>query len=297
MEGPARRGLSGILLTFALLASVAATVVAGRASAGDPQQTGVWALLGGTPQIVSKFWADHANGLTATLKVRQFKKNGKSITNYDIDMQKYMHMVVVRDDFATFSHLHPALDAETGTFSATFTKAANHRYYVYADSMPNGIGQQVFRFTMESDGPLAASSPSLAASSPDAKAGPYTVVLAKTTVRANSPQLLYVTVVKGDDPASDLVPYLGAAAHAVFINTSTLQYVHLHPTLKGQKMNTGQVMTAGQAIDQMESNSKAGPFMQMQLPALPAGTYKLWLQFKGGADQNTYTAPFTLVAQ
>jgi hypothetical protein len=194
-----------------------------------------------------------------------------------------MHLIVVRDDFATFAHIHPTFDATTGIFSQPFTREANHRYYVYADTTPHGIGQQVFRFTLESDGPPANLQPSLGVSPASTTVGPYTVTLARTTLAASRPQTLDVSVLEDGKPASDLHTYLGAAAHAVFINTSTLAYVHVHPMVRGATMTMGM-------------SGPAGPLMQMTLPALPAGVYKLWLQFRGAGNQ-LYTAPFTLLSQ
>lgn len=285
MESHARRRLSGLLLAVTL--SVCATGIA-LAAAGRVEQTGVFALVGGTPKVVSKFWVSHASGLSGTLKVRQFS-DGKPILDYDVDMEHTMHMVIVRDDFATFAHVHPDFDTTTGTFWQNFTREPNHRYYVYADSTPHGIGQQVFRFTMDADGPLARSQPSLNVSPPITSAGPYSVKLSKTTLHAGRPKNLYVTVLENGKPAEDLAPYLGAAAHAVFINTSTLAYIHIHPTIRGESTNTSGDMTGAMG------GGTTGPFMQMAVPALPAGTYKLWLQFLGNGT--VYTAPFTLLAR
>jgi hypothetical protein len=275
---------------------VAIAGVALLAAAGPAQQTGTFALLGGTPKIVSKLWAEHGTGETYTLHVRQFAPNGgAAIVNYDIDMQHYMHMVIVRDDFATFAHKHPAYAPATGTFEQTFTKERNHRYYVFADTTPHGVGQQVFRFTLDSDGPYAAYKLSTAASSYNSKAGPYNVLLQKTTVAANTPQTLDLTVVKGDDPATDLVPYLGAPAHVVMIDMSTLSYIHVHPMLKGQKS----MPHGGMDMSDMDmaGSGRAGPFMRVMLPALPTGVYKTWIQISGGKDLTVYTAPFTIVAR
>jgi hypothetical protein len=287
VESHTRRRLKDALIACVLAAACGAHVA--YASAGPPEQSGVFALLGGTPKIVSKFWADHAAGLTATLKIRQFQLDGTApILAYDVDMERLIHVIVVRDDFATFAHLHPAFDTTSGTFSQRFTKAPNHRYYVYADSNPRGIGQQVFRFTMESDGAVANSQPSVTASAPAAQAGPYTVTVVQTTVPANMAHNLKVAISEGGRPAHGLGTYLGAAAHAVFINTSTLAYVHLHPTVVGAASTmTSMAMGMG---------TPAGPLMQMRLPPLPGGTYKLWLQFRG-ANGVVYTAAFTLLAR
>jgi hypothetical protein len=283
VESPTRRNL--------ILAALVLTV----AAAGRIEQTGTFVLLGGTPKIVSKFWTDHAQGLTATLKVRQFQIDGKTpILDYDVDMQHLMHLVVVRDDFATFAHLHPVYDTTTGTFQQPFTKQANHAYYVYADSVPHGIGQQVFRFTLAAAGPVSAAKPSLSASVPNAHAGPYIVILQKTTIAANTPQSMHLTIVSGDDPATDLVPYLGEPAHCVLISTSTLQYIHVHPMLRG---SYNPKATSTSMERQMTGPQKAGPFMKLDLPALPAGTYKTWIQIAGGGALHVYTASFTIVAQ
>jgi hypothetical protein len=265
----------------------AAVLLATIASAGAIEQNGTFALLGGKAKIVSKFWAEHGQGLSATLKVRQFTTAGKPILKYDRDMQHLMHEVIVRDDFRTFAHKHPSFDAATGTFSLPFTKAPSHKYYVYADSTPHGIGQQVFRFTIESDGPLKTAALPAKASSPDASAGPYTIILSKTSFPANTVQHLPLTVVKGDDPATDLVPYLGTPAHVVLIDVKTLQYLHVHPMLRGEKPTHGSSMAMG----------RAGPFMRLDLPPLPAGTYAAWVQIAGGTGQSVYTGSFTLVAR
>jgi len=281
VEGHSRRGLSGLFVCVALAATSA------RASVGPAEQSGVFALLGGTPRVVSKFWAEHRGGLTATLNVRQFQPDGKTpILNYDVDMQKLMHIVVVRDDFATFDHLHPAFDAASGTFSQPFTKVPNHRYYLYADSTPRGIGQQVFRFTIESDGPIAKLTLPATPSAAITAAGPYAVALERTTLEANRAQALRITILENGAPARDLTPYLGAAAHVVFINVSSLAYVHVHPAVIG---------TAPMATEGMTMNGRAGPLLQAELPPLPAGTYKAWIQFRGRDE--LYTAAFTLQAR
>jgi len=299
VEGRTRRRLTKFVALGALVATIAA--------AGRVEQTGTFALLGGQSKIVSKFWTDHAQGLTATLKVRQFQTDGKTpILDYDVDMQHLMHLVVVRDDFATFDHLHPVFDTTTGTFQQSFTKATRHKYYVFADTTPHGIGQQVFRFTLESAGEAAMYKLSAEASSPDAHAGPYTAILQKTTIAANSPQSIDLTIVKGDDPADDLGTYLGAPAHVVLIDMSTLEYVHVHPMVRNEKtansniQSTSNGMQVNMYMGAANSGSPppapaAGPFLSLMLPALPAGSYKTWVQFRGG--YKVYTAAFTIVAR
>jgi hypothetical protein len=281
-----------------VIASVAACVIASvAASVGTPEQRGVFALLGGTQKIASRLWVNHASGSSVTLNIRQFAigapapgSDSTPIFDYEIDMQKLMHLVVVRDDFATFAHLHPTFDPKTGTFLQRFTKQPNHRYYIYADTTPRGVGQQVFRFTIESDGPLATLRRPATASAATSFVAPYSVTISGTTLPANQARTLGLTILERGRPAADLSTYLGAAAHAVFINTATLTYVHLHPMVGGS-----QTMAMGANME-MSGNAKpqAGPHLQMTVPALPAGIYRLWIEFSG-ANNRVYTAPFTVL--
>ena len=295
MESRTRRGLSRLLAGALALGSFAAIA---RASSGTPDMRGTFALLEGTPKLVSELRADRGNGTSSTMKIRQFKPDGSTpILDYEIDMQMLMHVIVVRDDFLTFEHLHPAFDTTTGTFSQAFTKERYHRYYVFADSEPKGMGQQVFRFTLPSDGPVMTAMVSSMASTPSIAAGPYVVTLAATTLPANQPQSLDLAITKGGRAAQDLGTYLGAAAHVVFISTSTLTYVHVHPHVTGSAAGAGAPMpqSAGMHMD-MAEEQVAGPNMKMELPALPATSYKVWVQFRGANDK-LYTAPFTVRVQ
>ncbi len=288
-----RRARARLIGGFAAAMALASAVAPGQ-TATSVEQRGIFALLGGTPKIVSTARVQ-SSGETVTLSICQSRGGKTPIVNYDVDMQKLIHLIVVRDDFGSFTHLHPAFDRATGTFRQPFPKHAGHGYYVYADTTPTGIGQQVFRFTIAPDGSTAALQPSprpyAAAASPSSvSAGPYSVVLARTTLRSNLPQGLDVTVLQTGHPARDLTTYLGAAAHAVFIDASTLEYVHVHPTVRGAP---AMAMGAGMNI---AMRAQAGPLMTMAVPALPAGTYKLWIQFAARSG-TVYAAPFTLRAR
>jgi hypothetical protein len=293
VESRARARIATAVVASAI--ALAGGVHGARADSSSAVQRGVFALLGGRPGIVSYAKSTPAGTTEVALTIRQFESGGqKPIRHYAVDMQMLMHLIVVRDDFGEFAHLHPVLDTAAATFEQTFSKSAGHRYYAFADSTPRGIGQQVFRFTIGRDGatgePQPTPAPFAATPGPAAVvAGPYRVALSSTTISANRAQVAPLTVFEGGRPASDLGTYLGAAAHAVFINTATLGYVHVHPTLAGAPP-----MAMGTGMD-MHAMGGAGPRMQMDLPPLPAGTYKLWIEFEGAG--RLYTAPFTMLAR
>ena len=283
MESRTRRGLT---LAIVALATLAATA---------PTQQGGFALFGHTSKVRSEFWTA-GEQLRQSLRVRQYESDGTPITHYGIDMGGTMHYFIVRDDFATFHHYNAAFSLD-GTFSHDFTKEPNHRYYLFADSKPRDAGRQVFRFTIDSAGAAAPSQPSMTASATNSAAGPYTVIFSKTTLAANTPYMMLVTIDRDGKGAQDLSPYFGGAAHMVMINASTLQYVFSHPTLRGQKLDKSTSYTVEQEVLRLASNSQIGPNQQVEIPALPAGTYKVWYEFTGGVTQDKYAAPFTVVVQ
>lgn len=283
MESRTRRGLTLAIVALATLA------------AAGPAQQGSFALLGHSSKVRSEYWSV-GQQLRQSLRVRQYESDGSPIVQYGIDMGGTMQYFIVRDDFATFHHYNAAFSAD-GTFSHDFTREPNHHYYLFADSKPRDTGRQTFRFTIDSAGAATSSQPSMTASSTNSTAGPYTVVFSKTTLAANTPYMMLVTIDSGGKGAQDLSAYFGGAAHMVMINASTLQYVFLHPTLRGQKLDKSESYTAEQEVLRLASNSQVGPNQQVEIPAVPAGTYKVWYEFTGGVSQNKYAAPFTLVVQ
>ena len=285
MERRRRRRLSGKVVAFALAGAVACTLAFGatrvvRAAADSEAnaQTGVFALLGGTQEAIAKGWAHRGVGPAANIRVRLFKSDGTTpVMNYAVTVHNSMHLIIIRDDFATLAYLDTAFGTGTGTVSGDFTAEPHHGYYLYSDSIPIGMKRQVFRFKSAPQPPAAPQHPVATTPTKVASAGPYVVTLERDTFPANSQEILYLQVTRGGKPAQDLVPFLNASAQAVFINTQTLQYVYLHPMLRGSKINVYTTYDLAQEGRRIASNSLVGPNMQMVVPPLPAGVYKFWL--------------------
>jgi len=306
VEGRTRRRLSRKVVASALAAAVACALAFGAAravrAAADSQvnaQMGVFALLGGAQEAIAKGWAHHGVGPAASIKVRLFKSDGTTpVRDYAVRVQNSMHLIIIRDDFATLAYLDTAYNTGTGTVSGDFTADPHRSYYLYSDSIPIGMKRQVFRFKSTPLPPAAPHEPVSTAPTKVASAGPYVVTLERDTFPANSQEILYLQVTRGGSPAQDLVPFLNAAAQAVFINAQTLQYVYLHPMLRGSKINDYTTYDLAQEGRRIASNSLVGPNMQMVVPPLPAGVYKFWLRFAGGVSMDSYSAgPFTIVAK
>ena len=210
------------------------------------------------------------------------------IKSYQVEMTKKLHVVVVSDDFKTFMHIHPTLDA-AGHFVITQQFPAAGTYYVYADGLPNNLNHQVFRFKLDVEHASTPGPRDLPTTGMGVETGPYEVDLSTVRVHAGRMEMVDVQVLENGQPAKDLHPYLGAPAHAVFLNVKDLSYVHVHP------MASDAMMDMSKPMPDMPDNASVSPDMMLHIALHEAGTYKLWLQFRGANDK-LYIAQFTILA-
>lgn len=212
------------------------------------------------------------------------------IRQYQVEMTKKLHVVIVSDDFKTFLHIHPSL-APTGHFLITEHFPAPGTYFVYADGVPNQLNHQVFRFKLD-----IGHSTSAARNLPDTgmgvQAGPYEVDLSTVRIHAGRMEMVDVEVLENGKPAKDLHPYLGAPAHAVFLNVKDLSYVHVHP-MSMDNMNVSVDMS--KPMPELSDNALISGEMMLHIALREPGTYKMWLQFRGAHDK-LYIAEFTILA-
>jgi hypothetical protein len=248
------------LFAFALSLSAAAQATAPR------EQTGQFALYRGKPQIVSRVrLIDHNE-----LDVVQFPRGSSSpITRYTKTENQPLHVVLIRDDFRSFSHVH-ASEAANGHFRVRVALDAGHRYYAFVGSKPQGYARQVFRFILQAGAPPHQLDTTFDAPTAHAIAGPYSVSLTSARVPANRAQEIYVRVVSRTGAPIQTQPFRGAAAHTVFVSPQTLQYVH---------------------VDASEHDRR----IALRVPPLTRGAYRMWLEFDYG--RSIFAAPFTLVAK
>lgn len=266
-----------------LLAFVALWAVGGLpAEAASPQvtqTTGAFASSEGRPQVESHLTVRRAAGAALLDFSQSAVTDGKLVTRYDVEQTKLMHLIVVRDDFKGFMHVHPVL--KDGHFSIAVPLAASHRYYAYADTTPTGLSKQVFRFAI---GRTAAAVAAFSAQSVATVDG-YQTRLSTAELAAGRATTIDATITRSGNVVTGLRPYLGAAGHAVLVNLRSLEYIHVHPT----------VGTGEHPMDAMETSVPPSfdGRMKLMLPALNAGTYRLWLQFQ--APSGLIVTPLTLI--
>lgn len=231
-----------------------------------------------------------------------------AVRTFALDMTKRLHLIIVSDDFRSFLHVHPQLGAD-GHFTIDQRFPYPALYHLYADAVPAGYGHCVFRFDLRAGaGPAIARD--LAPTGPRVAAGPYVVTLDRLELRAGADNRIGVTVTRAGRPAADLRPYLGAPAHAVFVEARTLAYEHVHPVAAGSDAAAGgrrgslaapasdmggMDMAGGMAASSIEPGAHVGPDMVLHVPARRSGRYKLWLQLRGSTG--IFVAPFVLDAE
>lgn len=236
-------------------------------------QIGTFAYYGLRPEVTARI----TSIAPGNIDIVQYRLPQRTpITNYVPVAGARLHVFVIRDDFQTFTHLHPTVGAH-GHFTVPVHLDRNHRYYAYVDSFVSGVGEQALRFTLQSGAPPHHLDVALAQPAAVSHAGPYTVRLSSARFTADSPITLSTTVTRG---SRMVVPPAGRSFQAVatLINTGTLGYTAFYE---------------GNAAGLVYPGEYDHP--QLRLPPLPAGVYRMWLQIE--VNNKRYTAPFTLAAQ
>ncbi|AGH47737.1 hypothetical protein SKP52_20355 [Sphingopyxis fribergensis] len=275
-------------------AALAVTGMAARPSfAAEAPLSGAFALPGITEKVTAELTVRETGPLARELVIAfTDKMTGQPVTQFDEELARELHLLATDSAFSTFVHEHPEKPGPDGRFriEVRFPKAG--LYHVYADVMPKGLGQQVVRFDVPVDvekTPVAQQSPPVAAA--EGSDGPYSIELDAAALRAGAENMIALTILKDGRPATDLGLYLGVPAHAVFVSTDDLGYVHAHAMADAPK---GGHHAHGQHAHGSHADPGAAIPAKLMLHAAPprAGRYALWIQFMGGGEVRT--VPFVV---
>ena len=216
-------------------------------------------------------------------------KSTAPIRQFQTEMTKKAHVIFVSDDFKTFLHVHPTL-SPTGHFLLIQPFPAPGTYFVYADALPSDLNHQVFRFKIDVGKPSPPAARNLQATGKGVQVGPYEVDLSTVRIHSGQTEMVDVQILENGKPAKDLHPYLGASAHAVFLNAKDLSYVHVHPMAAGMMQ-----MDMSKPMPDLPDTASVSSDMMLHIALREPGTYRLWLQFLG-AGNKLYVAEFTILA-
>lgn len=289
MRNLVRRGLIG---------GIALALGAATASAAPARIPGVNALPGVQTKVAGVLEADvdKKGGETLDFVLTRIGETAP-FTKYNVELTKQAHVIAVSDDFTTFIHRHVTRVAKDGHFRLTIVFPRPGLYHIYADSAPAGLGQQVLRFDLPVGGAGAERRPpALEPTGLDSGDGAYAVKFDSLDLSAGEATRLVLHIEKNGRPATDLKPFLGVAAHVVFIAADDLAYIHVHPMpilgMSGMPaMSGGDHSGHGHGemarMAMMAPSASVAPDLALHVEPPKVGAYKFWVQFIGGGAVRT----------
>ncbi len=275
------------------------------AHAAEPLR-GTYALPDGAPKVTSTLTATAAGGAKQVLDIAMTPIGAAAPEPvYETELSKQLHVIAVSQDLRTFVHEHGEAPRKDGHFRIPIALAGKGLWHIYADGVPKGLGQQVMRFelVLGSGGPTAPP-PLPAPTGTQSVEGRYAVKFDGIDLKAGQEAELGLHLLRDGKPAADVTPFLGVAAHAVFIAATDLTYVHVHaapaeaPAMGGTGAGMQHEMAGMPGMEGMgaplPAGSKVPPDLTLHIKAPKAGTYMLWIQFEGGGKVRT--VPFVVAA-
>lgn len=273
-----------LLLIGAVLGTVALPSFAAKATL-----KGVFALPGMPEMVNAELEVMETGPLSRALLIAfTDKATGQPITGFDEELTQELHVLATDSDFSSFVHEHAGILEADRRFRVEMHFPKPGLYHVYADAVPTGYGQQVIRFEIPVDITTGSPESLQLPVGPAIESGsPYTANLDGSTLQAGTENMMELTIQKHGKPAMDLGLFLGVPAHAVFISTDDLSYVHAHA------METDSPEVSHTEHVHHDDPQGAIP-AKLMLHVTPnrAGRYALWIQFKGGDE--VQTVPFVV---
>jgi hypothetical protein len=195
----------------------------------------------------------------SNLAFRIVDRRGRTVSDFDVEHTKRMHVIVVRRDMTGFQHLHPTQAAD-GTWSVPVTLRDAGSYRVFADFSANGT-PLTLADDLTVDGEVRSRDLPAPVGSVDVDG--LRVTLGKGASRVGAESQLAFAVTRDGKPV-EVQEYLGARGHLVALRQGDLAFLHVHPDEDSLKF----------------------------MATFPtAGAYRLFLQFK--VDGRVHTAAFT----
>jgi hypothetical protein len=169
--------------------------------------------------------AELRRGREETLSFRIEDASGQIVSDFDVEHEKRMHLILARRDLTGFQHLHPEQAAD-GSWRTPVRLDDAGSYRLFADFSHDGENQTLAT-DLRVDGPadlLPLPEPAATAISD----GGYDVRLDAGAARPGQEADLRFTITKDGEPVRT-EPYLGAGGHLVALRDGDLAFLHVHP--------------------------------------------------------------------
>jgi Cu+-exporting ATPase len=219
-----------------------------------------------------------------TVTVRD-EETGAPVDDLVRTHQVWMHMIVTREDFGTFAHLHPEPTGRDGVFTVEAVLPTAGSYAVHTEFREQGQMTDVLAehaVTVAGDAP-----PPVPVPAGDVREqvvdGVRIELEGDAHVDGTSDLAFRFSDAETGRPVDDLQPYLGAAGHVVVIAADGSSFGHRHAETEDAD---------GRPVLAMPG-TEFGPELGMHARFEAPGAYRLFAQFRLG-DGTVATAPFTL---
>ncbi|MGH3913124.1 MAG: hypothetical protein ACRDTC_06905 [Pseudonocardiaceae bacterium] len=188
----------------------------------------------------------------------------------DQDQQdQRMKLVLVRRDLTGYQQLRPTMKPDgTWTVSVRFDEPGSYR--AFAIFRP-GSSTEPVTLGVDLAVPGLVESEAVPQPSPLARVDDYTVMLDGTVI-AGGISRLYLSVLRDDEPVTDLQPYLGPSGHLVMLREGDLGYLRVDPL----------------------PSTRSGPTIAFDAGVPTPGYYRVFLDFRHSGEVRT--AEFTVLA-
>jgi hypothetical protein len=219
-----------------------------------------------------KFDTTPQENTTSQLTISITDHMGKPISEFDVNHEKQMHLIVVSKDLSQYQHIHPTYQGN-GVFTVPIAFPQGGNFQLIADFVPKGQSNTVQMHEVSVKG----NTPTPISLVPDKTLvktvdGNEVSLKIDGKLKANQETMLTFNLkdAQTKQPVTDLQPYLGAVGHVVILNEDATKYLHVHP------MN----------------ESAKGPDATFHTTFPSTGIYKIWGEFQ--RNGKVITVPFVV---
>ena len=239
--------------------------------------------------------ADASRVVGATSSLQFFvneKPAGTAVDDLELEQEKYIHVIGVRDDLSQFFHIHPE-KVSSGLWKVDYVFTESGTYKVWSNITRAGIthlfGHQVFAVSTKSVVVPATTTSRFLGFAKN-------IVLGEYQVGITYPEPIVIgRETRIDFAVKDVIgqgiilePYLGAMAHLAIIKDDLTVYMHTHSgepgqTPEGQEHGHESFLSISQALaNGIPEGTPVIPASQISFNVnFPkAGIYKMFLQFR-----------------
>ena len=160
------------------------------------------------------------------------KPRSSAVDDLQVEHEKMMHVIGVRDDLGDFFHIHPA-KVSSGMWEVqhTFTNGGN--YKIWTDLKYHGTSYSFRQPTLRVKGPSRGASQPLTIED-RAKISGYEVTLSRSgSLTVGKTNEFIISIRDSSGQLAETEKFLGAAVHLVIIRNDLSVFLHAHPEPRG----------------------------------------------------------------